>query len=39
VVGEVEARQGYLDRPVLIVLALSTFLAVVLLALIWPVLT
>lgn len=31
----VEARQGYLGRPVLVVLAVSTVLALVVLGLLW----
>ena len=38
-IGGVEARQGYLDRPVLIVLVVSLILAIVFLALVWPALT
>jgi hypothetical protein len=30
-----EARAGYLDRPVLVVLAVSTVMAIVILGLIW----
>jgi hypothetical protein len=30
-----EARQGYLDRPVLLVLVVSTALAVVILGILW----
>lgn len=34
-----EARQGYLDRPVLVVLAVSTLLAIVILGLMWGLAT
>ncbi|MGE0751570.1 MAG: hypothetical protein AB7K64_13420 [Variibacter sp.] len=33
--SSVEARQGFMDRPVLAILAVSTFLAVVVLAILW----
>jgi hypothetical protein len=39
VVGGIEARQGYLDRPVLVVLVISLVLAFVALALLWPAMT
>jgi hypothetical protein len=31
----IEARQGYLDRPVLLILTVSTGAAIVILALLW----
>lgn len=34
-----EARQGFLDRPVLVVLVVSTILAFIALAVLWGVLT
>jgi hypothetical protein len=37
--GEVESRQGYLDRPVLYVLVAGILLAAVFLAFVWPALT
>jgi hypothetical protein len=39
VVGGIEARQGFLDRPVLVVLIVSIVLAGILLAFVWPALT
>jgi hypothetical protein len=38
-VGGIESRQGYLDRPVLVVLVISLVLAFVALALLWPAMT